>query len=54
MTSTPQTVAIIGDDVLADLGGGAIEMGFYRYLGKNSTSSNLTAALSNGSRKNLL
>ncbi|KAH8555321.1 haloacid dehalogenase-like hydrolase domain-containing 2 [Umbelopsis sp. PMI_123] len=34
MTSMPQTVAIIGDDILADLGGGAIEMGFYRYLVK--------------------
>lgn len=30
----PQNVAMIGDDVSADLGEGAIEMGFYRYLGK--------------------
>lgn len=31
----PQNVAMIGDDVSADLGQGAIEMGFYRYLGED-------------------
>ncbi|KAI8580556.1 hypothetical protein K450DRAFT_236192 [Umbelopsis ramanniana AG] len=34
MSSMPQNVAMIGDDVSADLGEGAIEMGFYRYLVK--------------------
>ncbi|CAO3681112.1 unnamed protein product [Umbelopsis ramanniana] len=34
MSGMPQNVAMIGDDVLADLGEGATEMGFYRYLVK--------------------
>jgi hypothetical protein len=34
LSSTPQNVAIVGDDVSADLGDGALELGLYRYLGK--------------------
>lgn len=36
MESTPQHVAIIGDDVSNDLGGGAKELGLHRFLGKKS------------------
>ncbi|KAG1471422.1 hypothetical protein G6F56_002131 [Rhizopus delemar] len=32
MTDTPESVAIIGDDVHNDLGGGAKELGLHRYL----------------------
>ncbi|KAJ2964774.1 hypothetical protein NQZ79_g292 [Umbelopsis isabellina] len=34
LKDAPETVAMIGDDVSADLGDGAIEMGFHRYLVK--------------------
>lgn len=34
LSSTPQNVAMVGDDVSADLGDGALELGLYRYLGK--------------------
>ncbi|GAB5587804.1 hypothetical protein Unana1_02704 [Umbelopsis nana] len=34
LSDAPQNVAMIGDDVSADLGDGAIEMGFQRYLVK--------------------
>lgn len=34
MTDTPESVAIIGDDVHNDLGGGAKELGLHRYLGQ--------------------
>lgn len=34
MESTPEQVAIIGDDVSNDLGGGAKELGLHRFLGK--------------------
>jgi FMN phosphatase YigB (HAD superfamily) len=34
MESTPHQVAIIGDDVSNDLGGGAKELGLHRFLGK--------------------
>jgi FMN phosphatase YigB (HAD superfamily) len=34
MESVPQQVAIIGDDVSNDLGGGAKELGLHRFLGK--------------------
>lgn len=33
MLDTPENVAIIGDDVHNDLGGGAKELGLHRYLG---------------------
>jgi hypothetical protein len=33
MASTPQDVAIIGDDVLNDLGGAAEELKLHRFLG---------------------
>ncbi|KAG0186300.1 hypothetical protein DFQ28_008050 [Apophysomyces sp. BC1034] len=32
MENTPEHVAIIGDDVNNDLGGGALELGLHRYL----------------------
>lgn len=34
MESAPEQVAIIGDDVNADLGDGAKELGLHRFLGK--------------------
>ena len=34
LSSTPQNVAMVGDDVSADLGDGALELGLHRYLGK--------------------
>lgn len=36
MESSPQHVAIIGDDVCNDLGGGAKELGLHRFLGKHT------------------
>lgn len=33
MQDNPEQVAIIGDDVNADLGAGAVELGLHRYLG---------------------
>lgn len=33
MENTPEQVAIIGDDVSNDLGGGAIDLGLHRFLG---------------------
>lgn len=33
MEDTPEQVAIIGDDVSNDLGGGAKELGLHRFLG---------------------
>lgn len=36
MVSSPQDVAIIGDDVLSDLGGGAKELKLHRFLGERS------------------
>jgi FMN phosphatase YigB (HAD superfamily) len=35
MENTPQQVAIIGDDVSNDLGGGAEQLGLHRFLGKS-------------------
>jgi FMN phosphatase YigB (HAD superfamily) len=35
MENTPQHVAIIGDDVFNDLGGGAEQLGLHRFLGKS-------------------
>jgi hypothetical protein len=46
MPDMPQHVAMIGDDVSADLGEGAIEMGFYRYLGKYNQLNNWQASRS--------
>lgn len=34
MENTPEQVAMIGDDVSNDLGGGAKELGLHRFLGK--------------------
>jgi FMN phosphatase YigB (HAD superfamily) len=37
MESSPEQVAIIGDDVLNDLGGGAVDLGLHRFLGNPPT-----------------
>ena len=34
MLDNPENVAMIGDDINNDLGGGALELGLHRYLGK--------------------
>lgn len=34
MQDSPENVAIIGDDTNNDLGGGALELGLHRFLGK--------------------
>lgn len=34
MQDSPENVAIIGDDANNDLGGGALELGLHRFLGK--------------------
>lgn len=38
MEASPGQVAIIGDDIQNDLGGGAKELGLHRFLGKNTNS----------------
>lgn len=38
MEASPGQVAIIGDDIQNDLGGGAKELGLHRFLGKNINS----------------